>query len=53
MAIDEGLIVPVVKSVNHKTVAEIAAEMDDLATRARDGRLVLSDVAAGTFTISN
>ena len=53
VAIDEGLIVPVVKSVNHKTVAEIAAEMDDLATRARDGRLVLSDVAAGTFTISN
>lgn len=53
VAIEEGLIVPVVKGVNNKTIAEIAAEVDDLATRARDGRLGLSDVADGTFTISN
>jgi pyruvate dehydrogenase E2 component (dihydrolipoamide acetyltransferase) len=53
VAIEEGLIVPVVKGVNNKTIAEIAAEVDDLATRARDGKLDLSDVADGTFTISN
>jgi pyruvate dehydrogenase E2 component (dihydrolipoamide acetyltransferase) len=53
VAIDEGLIVPVVKNVNHKRVAEIAEEINDLATRARGGSLTLSDVSQGTFTISN
>ena len=47
------MIVPVVKEVNRKEITEIAGEINDLATRARDGSLTLSDVSDGTFTISN
>ncbi len=53
VALDEGLIVPVVQNADRKGVAQIAAEVNDLAARAREGRLVPSDVAGGTFTVSN
>jgi pyruvate dehydrogenase E2 component (dihydrolipoamide acetyltransferase) len=53
VALDGGLIAPVVHQADGKTVAEIAAEVDDLATRARTSQLTPSDVARGTFTISN
>jgi pyruvate dehydrogenase E2 component (dihydrolipoamide acetyltransferase) len=53
VAVEEGLIVPVVRQADRKGVAEIAAEVNDLAARAREGRLTLADVAGGTFTISN
>jgi pyruvate dehydrogenase E2 component (dihydrolipoamide acetyltransferase) len=53
VAIEGGLIVPVVRDVNIKGVSDIAGEINDLAARARDGSLTLSDVSAGTFTISN
>jgi len=48
-----GLIVPVVHQADRKGVAEIAAEVNELATRAREGRLTPADVAGGTFTVSN
>ncbi len=49
----DGLIVPVVKNVDQKTIWEIAAEIQDLAARAREGRLRLEDVQGGTFTITS
>jgi pyruvate dehydrogenase E2 component (dihydrolipoamide acetyltransferase) len=53
VALDGGLIAPVVHQADGKSVAEIAAEVDDLAIRARTDQLTPSDVARGTFTISN
>lgn len=53
VALPEGLIVPVVHNVNQKSVGVIAAEVSDLTSRARQGRLAPIDVAGGTFTISN
>jgi pyruvate dehydrogenase E2 component (dihydrolipoamide acetyltransferase) len=53
VALEEGLIVPVVKNADQKTLREIAAETSDLIARAREGTLVSADVKGGTFTISN
>ncbi len=53
VALDEGLIVPVVRDVARKGLGEIAADMADLTERARAGRLRPEDVQDGTFTISN
>jgi pyruvate dehydrogenase E2 component (dihydrolipoamide acetyltransferase) len=53
VAIDGGLIAPVVHQADGKSVTEIAAEVEDLATRARTNQLTPSDVARGTFTLSN
>ena len=53
VALEDGLIVPVVHDAANKGVAEIAAEVKDLATRAREGQLAPSEVREGTFTISN
>jgi pyruvate dehydrogenase E2 component (dihydrolipoamide acetyltransferase) len=53
VALDEGLIVPVIRHADRKTLREIAAESKDLGARARQGKLRLEDVEAGTFTITN
>lgn len=53
VALADGLIVPVVRDAANKGLADIAAEVKDLATRARDGQLNPSEVRDGTFTISN
>lgn len=53
VAAEEGLIVPVVKAAHRKSLAQIDAEIRDLARRAREGKLTLDDVTGGTFTISN
>ena len=53
VALDTGLIVPVVHDVAAKSVGQIAGEVKDLAARARDGQLAPSEVREGTFTISN
>ena len=53
VAVEEGLIVPVVHQADRKSIAEIGAEVNDLAARARESRLTPADVAGGTFTISN
>lgn len=53
VALPDGVIVPVVHGADKKDLAECAVEVDELAKRARDGRLSPADVADGTFTISN
>ena len=52
VALDEGLIVPVIRGVEQKDIHQIAAEMDDLTAKARQGNLTPDDVVGGTFTIS-
>jgi pyruvate dehydrogenase E2 component (dihydrolipoyllysine-residue acetyltransferase) len=53
VALDEGLIVPVVNRAESKSLQEIAVESRALGERARSGTLKLEDVHGGTFTITN
>ena len=53
VALDDGLITPIIKSAEKKGVGTIAAEMKDLAARARAGKLKLNEFQGGTFSISN
>jgi pyruvate dehydrogenase E2 component (dihydrolipoamide acetyltransferase) len=48
-----GLVVPVIRSAERLSLAEIAAARSDLVGRARDGKLKAEDLDGGTFTISN
>ena len=50
---DHGLMVPVIKNTNLKGLTEIAAEVKDVAGRARENALKLDELSGGTFTISN
>ncbi|SNZ21533.1 2-oxo acid dehydrogenase subunit E2 [Cohaesibacter gelatinilyticus] len=49
----DGLVVPVVKDADQKSLKEIAAEMGSLAGQAREGKLKPIDMQGGTFTISS
>ncbi len=49
----DGLMVPVLKDVPNKSLPQIAREINDLATRARAGKLKPDDLTEGTYTISN
>jgi pyruvate dehydrogenase E2 component (dihydrolipoamide acetyltransferase) len=53
VAIDDGLITPIVKGADRKGLAQISTEMKDLATRAKSGKLKLAEFQGGTFSISN
>jgi pyruvate dehydrogenase E2 component (dihydrolipoamide acetyltransferase) len=53
VAVDEGLMTPVVRDADRKGVAQIAEEVRDLATRARDRKLQPEEMTNGTFSISN
>jgi pyruvate dehydrogenase E2 component (dihydrolipoamide acetyltransferase) len=53
VALDEGLIVPVVNRAERKSLREIALESRALGEKARSGNLKLEDVTGGTFTITN
>src|SRR5271166_3319005 len=53
VALDDGLITPIVKDADHKGLAIIANETKDLAARARAGKLKLEEFQGGTFSISN
>jgi 2-oxoglutarate dehydrogenase E2 component (dihydrolipoamide succinyltransferase) len=53
VAIEDGLIVPVLKNADDKSLLGLARAVHDLATRARDKKLMPDDVAGGTFTITN
>jgi pyruvate dehydrogenase E2 component (dihydrolipoamide acetyltransferase) len=53
VALEEGLIVPVVKNADRKSLIEISKEVRSLAKRAREGSLAPEDVQGGTFTITN
>ena len=52
VALDDGLIVPVLKDVQDKSIAEIAAGVQQLSEKARSGHLSSSEISGGTFTIS-
>ncbi len=53
VALEDGLITPIVKGADQKGLAQIAAETKDLAERARAGKLKLEEFQGGTFSISN
>jgi pyruvate dehydrogenase E2 component (dihydrolipoamide acetyltransferase) len=53
VAVEEGLITPVIRNADLKTLREIAAESHDLAARARDRRLRPDEYTGGTFSVSN
>ena len=53
MALERGLVVPVIRLADRRTVAEISREIDELATRARDGQLGPDDLTGSTFTVTN
>ncbi len=53
VALDEGLIVPVVKGADSMNLVGLGRAINDIATRARSKKLVPDDVQGGTFTITN
>ena len=53
VALDDGLIVPVIVDADRKSLREIAAVTRELGERARTGKLRLEEVSGGTFTITN
>jgi pyruvate dehydrogenase E2 component (dihydrolipoamide acetyltransferase) len=53
VAIDDGLVVPVLHRADTLSLAEIATRREDLVTRAQTGKLRPSDIQGGSFTISN
>lgn len=53
VAVDEGLVTPVVRNADQKSLVQINAEVADLATRARDKKLKPEEMMNGTFSISN
>lgn len=53
VAVDEGLLVPVIRDADRRGLAEIAADRADLVARAQAGKLGLDELQGGTFTISN
>jgi pyruvate dehydrogenase E2 component (dihydrolipoamide acetyltransferase) len=48
-----GLVVPVIKNADQKTIIELAAEIQDYSERARRRELTLSEIQGGTFTVTN
>jgi 2-oxoglutarate dehydrogenase E2 component (dihydrolipoamide succinyltransferase) len=50
---DKGLVVPVVRDCDQKSIAEIEKAIADYGRRARDGQLKIDEMQGGTFTITN
>ncbi|MCM2280398.1 MAG: 2-oxo acid dehydrogenase subunit E2 [Bdellovibrionaceae bacterium] len=48
-----GLLVPVVKNADQKSILQVAKEITELATKARDGKLALDEMKNATFTVTN
>jgi len=53
MAVDEGLLVPVVRFADNKSLSQISAEVKEYSAKAKDKKLQPEDWAGNTFTISN
>ena len=53
VAVDGGLVVPVVRDADQKTLTQVAREARELVGRARSGRLAADEMGGGTFTVSN
>ena len=52
-ALDEGLLVPVIRNADRKSLLALSREAKDLAARARSGALLPDDMSGATFTVSN
>jgi pyruvate dehydrogenase E2 component (dihydrolipoamide acetyltransferase) len=50
---DRGLLVPVVRDVDRKSILDLARELPELARRTREGEIGLEEMSGGTFTITN
>jgi pyruvate dehydrogenase E2 component (dihydrolipoamide acetyltransferase) len=50
---EQGLLVPVIRDVNKKTIIELSVELSKVAEKARNGKLSPEEMQGGTFTISN
>ena len=50
---DQGLVVPVVRDADKKSIIEIEKEIFELGNKARSGKLSITDMQEGTFTVSN
>ena len=50
---EQGLVVPVIKDADHKTITQLAEEILKLGEKARMGQLTLDEIQGGTFTITN
>lgn len=53
VALNDGLVVPVIKNANRKSLAEVSTEIKDLAKRARKNKVGPDEMSGGTFTITN
>ena len=53
VAAPDGLVVPVIENADALSISGLAHKLDDLTTRAREGKLTVSDVQSGTFTVNN
>src|SRR6266851_841558 len=53
VALDDGLVVPVVRNADQKPLAVIASEVRELIERARAGKLMMAEITGGTFTVTN
>ena len=49
----QGLVVPVIKDAQNKSLAEIEKAISDMGLRAREGKIGMDELSGGTFTISN
>jgi pyruvate dehydrogenase complex dihydrolipoamide acetyltransferase long form len=50
---DRGLIVPVIRDCDKKTIVDIARELEDLGARAHEGRVKMEEIRGSTFTVTN
>ncbi len=53
VAVEDGLLVPVLKNADRKPLGEISRELRELADRARAGKSIPEDLSGGTFTVTN
>ena len=53
VALDDGLIAPVIKDADKKSIGTIAAEVKDMAARARDGKIKQNEIEGATFQVTN
>jgi pyruvate dehydrogenase E2 component (dihydrolipoamide acetyltransferase) len=53
VATEKGLIVPVIRDVDRKTLVELSIELAEVAQKTRDGKIELDRLGGGTFTITN
>jgi len=53
VSLDDGLIVPVIREVEKKSIREIRSAVVDLGARARAGKLLPDEISGGTFTVTN